>query len=102
MTQYPSQLKKIEAHIRRRLRSRIIGQQKKKRYLVKKLIKYGVRRKLVEKTVYSNKKRWALSHTGAVQNAFSVYWFRETMGLKIVSDKELSHWFSVKRWIKMT
>lgn len=56
MTQYPSQLKKIEAHIRRRLRSRIIGQQKRKRYLVKKLVRYGVRKKVAEKTVYSNKK----------------------------------------------
>lgn len=102
MTEYPSQLKKIEAHIRRRLRSRIIGQQKRKRYLVKKLIKYGVRKGLVEKTVYSNKNRWALSHTGAVETAFSNYWFKETMGLKTVSDKKLSHWFSVKRWIKMT
>jgi len=28
MTQYPAQLKGIEAHIRRRLRSRIVAQQK--------------------------------------------------------------------------
>jgi RNA-directed DNA polymerase len=33
MTQYPSQLAAIEAHIRRRLRSRIVGQQKTRRHL---------------------------------------------------------------------
>jgi len=38
MTQYPAQLKSIEAHIRRRLRARIVSQQKKKRNLVAKLI----------------------------------------------------------------
>ena len=102
MTQYPSQLKKIEAHIRRRLRSRIIGHQKKKRYLVKKLIKYGVRKRVAEKTVYSNNKRWALSHKMVVSMAFSNRWFEETLGLNIVSNKKLPHWFSVNRWIKMT
>jgi len=102
MTQYPSQLKKIEAHIRRRLRSRIIGQQKKKRYLVKKLVKYGVRKSTAEKTVYTNNKRWALSHKMVVSMAFSNYWFIETMGLKIASNKKLPYWFSVNRWIKMT
>ena len=37
MTEYPSQLQKIEAHTRRRLRSRLVDQQKRKRYLYKKL-----------------------------------------------------------------
>ncbi|WP_321415680.1 group II intron maturase-specific domain-containing protein [uncultured Desulfobacter sp.] len=39
MTQYPSQLKRIEAHIRRRLRSRLVDQQKRRRHLFRKLIK---------------------------------------------------------------
>ena len=34
MTQYPAQLRAIEAHIRRRLRARIVTQQKKKRNLL--------------------------------------------------------------------
>ncbi len=38
MTQYPSQLQSIEAHIRRRLRSRFVDQQKKRRHLFNKLI----------------------------------------------------------------
>jgi hypothetical protein len=42
LTYYPAQLKKIEAHIRRRLRSRIVDQQKRKKHLYRKLIKRGV------------------------------------------------------------
>jgi hypothetical protein len=37
MTYYPAQLKKIEAHIRRRLRARFVKQQKSKRNLFRKL-----------------------------------------------------------------
>ena len=37
MTQYPAQLKGIEAHIRRRFRSRLVSQQKRKRNLISNL-----------------------------------------------------------------
>jgi len=60
MTQYPSQLHNIEAHIRRRLRSRFVDQQKKRRHLFRKLIKRGVHRGLASK-VFSNNGRWVLS-----------------------------------------
>lgn len=60
MTQYPSQLATIEAHIRRRLRSRIIGQQKKRRHLFNKLIKRGISRRQAA-TIFTNKGRWASS-----------------------------------------
>ena len=45
MTQYPAQLKAIEAHIRRRLRAMIINQQKKRRGLFSKLLKRGITKK---------------------------------------------------------
>src|SRR5882672_3321981 len=45
MTQYPSQLKAIEAHIRRRFRARIVSQQKKKRNILSMLLKRGVKKK---------------------------------------------------------
>ncbi|VAX12332.1 hypothetical protein MNBD_GAMMA24-366, partial [hydrothermal vent metagenome] len=61
ITIYPSQLKKIEAHIRRRLRSRLIDQQKSKRNLYRKLVKRGVSRRQAAKTVFTNNKRWKLS-----------------------------------------
>ena len=102
MTQYPSQLQKIEAHIRRRLRSRIIDQQRSKRNLVKKLVKRGVRKRYAARAVYTNRKRWALSHTRAVEMAYPNRWFIETLGQEIRSRDRLPHWFDGRKWIKMT
>lgn len=101
MTQYPSQLLKIECHIRRRLRSRFIDQQKNRRNLVKKLIKQGATSSLARKQVYPNKGRWALSHTRAVEQAYSNQWFKD-QGFRVMSDRQLEHWFEIKRWIKLT
>ena len=101
MTYYPAQLKKIEAHIRRRLRSRLVDQQKSKRNLHRKLIKRGVPRRQSAKAVFSNKKRWALSHTFAVTRAYPVVWFTGEMGQAIRSDRQLPHWFEVHRWISL-
>jgi group II intron reverse transcriptase/maturase len=101
MTQYPAQLKFIEAHIRRRLRARIVSQQKKKRNLVAKLIKRGVAKKQAANTVYTNRKTWALSHTKAVEKAFPNRWFSDTLNQIIVSDKKLAHWFGQEVWVKL-
>lgn len=100
MTQYPAQLAAIEAHIRRRLRGRFVKQQKRRRNLYHKLIKLGVGKKLGTKTVYSNKGPWNLSHTRAVEKAFSNKWF-EKIGLKVVSNLELKHWLPVNKWVKL-
>lgn len=102
MTQYPAQLKKVEAHIRRRLRSQMIGQQKRRRHLFKKLVKREVSKGLAAKTVFSNKGRWALSHTNAVEAAYSPRWFIKEMGLRIRSDEKHAHWFGTDQWIKVT
>jgi group II intron reverse transcriptase/maturase len=102
MTQYPSQLKKIEAHVRRRLRSRIIGQQKRRRYLFDKLIKRGLSRRYAAKSVYNNNGRWAISGTLALAKAFSVPWFINQMGQRIRSEEDHPHWLSFDQWIKMT
>ncbi len=102
MTQYPAQLKQIEAHIRRRLRSRLVSQQKRHRYLYNKLVKRGVSSKAVYKVVYSHRKRWALSHTCAVERAYPNHWFEETLGLKIKSNDKLPHWFGVDHWVHLT
>jgi group II intron reverse transcriptase/maturase len=101
MTQYPSQLSKIEAHIRRRLRARLVYQMKHRRSLFKRLVKQGVKRYRVAKTVFSNKRTWDLSHTPALEKAFSNIWFREKMGLKSRSNQKFSHWFDIKKWIKL-
>lgn len=102
MTEYPKQLEKIEAHVRRRLRSRLVDQQKRRRYLFKKLVKRGVSRRWAAKTVFSNKGRWALSHTPAVERAYPNRWFIKEMGLKIRSDENQMHWFDISRWVKVS
>ena len=101
MTYYPAQLKRVEAHIRRRLRSRIIDQQKRDRNLYNKLIKRGVSRGLAGNTVYSNRARWSLSHTKAMELAYPNSWFINNQKQVIRSDKGLPHWFGVGIWIKL-
>jgi group II intron reverse transcriptase/maturase len=102
MTQYPSQLAYIEAHIRRRLRARLVYQQKKRQNLFKKLVKRKVNRPLAAKTVFSNKGIWDLSHTNAVERAFPNSWFIEKMCLKSRIEQKLPHWFKLSKWIKLT
>lgn len=102
MTQFPYQLVTIEAHIRRRLRSRIVSQHKRRRHLVEKLVKRGVPRWRASQAVYSNDGRWVLSHSHAVQQAFKNEWFIKTLGQTIVSDRKLPHWFSVSKRVKFT
>jgi len=102
MTQYPAQLEKIEAHVRRRIRSRLVDQQKRRRYLFKKLMKRGVHRRWAAKTVFSNKGRWALSHTPAVERAYPNRWFIKEMKLKVRSNDNLRHWFDISKWVKVT
>jgi len=102
MTQYPAQLRNIEAHIRRRLRSRLVDQQKRRRHLFKKLIKRGVSGSLAAKAAFSNKGRWALSKTYALEKGYSVGWFTQVMGQMIRSNEKHPHWFSLRRWIQTT
>lgn len=101
MTEYPSQLKVIEAHIRRRLRSRIVDQQKSRRHLFNKLVKRGVSKFKAATTSFSNNKRWVLSHTNAVELAYPNKWFIEKQGLRIRSHEKRGHWFDIKKWIRL-
>jgi RNA-directed DNA polymerase len=101
MTQYPSQLKVVEAHIRRRLRSRIVDQQKTRRHLFNKLMKRGITRFKAAKTAFSNDKRWALSHKPAVERAYPNAWFIEDKGLRIRSNERREDWFDIKKWIRL-
>ena len=101
LTYYPAQLKKIEAHIRRRLRSRIVDQQKRKKHLYRKLIKRGVSRKQAGNAVFSNNKRWVLSNARAVTKAYPNSWFIKEKGQEIRSDRRVKHWFEVSQWIRL-
>jgi RNA-directed DNA polymerase len=102
MTQYPRQLAGIEAHVRRRLRARIVDQQKSRRNLFNKLIKRGVSRSRAAVTSFSNKRRWALSHTPAVERAYPNHWFIKEMNLQIRSNEVREHWFDIKKWVRLT
>lgn len=101
MTHYPSQLRAIEAHIRRRLRARLVFQQKRPRFLVKKLVQMGVNKRLAWAAAYSGKGPWATSHKRGTEQAFSNDWFRRK-GQLIFSEEKLPHWFGVNVWIKLT
>lgn len=100
MTQYPAQLGKVEAHIRRRLRSRIVSQHSQRRALYNKLVKRGVNQKMARRSVYANRRRWALSHTVGVERAYPNSWFQE-VGLKIKSTDTLPHWFKLDKWVHL-
>lgn len=100
MTQYPAQLAKIEAHYRRRIRSRLVSQHKSKRSLFKKLRQYNVPKKTIGKAIFSNRKRWALSHTRAVEMAFSNQWF-DQRGLYTMSWRKQEGWFDRNKWIRL-
>ncbi len=102
ITQYPAQLRNIESHIRRRLRSRLVDQQKRRRHLYKKLLKRGVSYRSASRTAFSNKGRWATSHTMALAMAYPVRWFTHERGLMISSDRGYPHWFPCSQWIKVT
>lgn len=100
MTQFPSQLKIIEGHIRRRLRARWLRQQKKRRHLVRKLIKFKVNATMACRTVYSNRKTWALSRTMMSSKALPNKFF-EDKKLKTFSNLNLSNWYPINQWVKL-
>jgi RNA-directed DNA polymerase len=101
MTQYPSQLRNIEAHVRRRLRSRFVDQHKQRRNLFKKLLKRGVPYGFA-RTVFSNNGRWVTSNTFALTKGYTVEWFIDEAGQWIRSNYRMRDWFSLRHWIRVT
>ena len=60
-------MRKLDAHIRRRLRAIILRHWKRKRTIVRRLIKLGVRWESAWRQIYEGRKSWwALSHTPVV------------------------------------
>jgi len=102
MTQYPAQFNSIEAHIRRRLRARLMSQARRPRYLYRELVKQGASKRSAANAAFSNKRRWALSKTPAAHNAYSNKWFSDSKGLFIRSKEKQPHWYGVKRWVKVS
>ena len=103
ITEYPAQIKRIEAHIRRRLRAMLIKQKLKRqrKYLAKFLYKQGVKPRLVKKAVYQTGRIWAISKTHALHQVFTPEWFKEK-GLITPSENNLPHWLDLKKWIVLS
>jgi len=69
-------LRKIDAHLRRRLRAIQLRHWRRKRTIARNLIKLGVKRDSVWRQIYSGRKSWwALSHTHAVDQGLRNAYF---------------------------
>ena len=101
MTQYPKQLQKIEAHIRRRLRARFVFQQKRREHLFNKMVRQGVKRKTAIKSAYNNDGVWARSASPGMHRAFPNSYFIDRLGLKVVSGTKLPHWSAKTRVVRL-
>jgi hypothetical protein len=79
-------LRKIDAHIRRRLRAIILRHWKRKRTIAKRLVALGVNRNAAWKQVYQGRRSWwALSHAHAVDQGLRNAYFAKR-GLIFVVD----------------
>jgi RNA-directed DNA polymerase len=71
-------MRKIDAHLRRRLRAIILRHWKRKRTIARNLIKLGVPRQSAWRQVYQGRRSWwALSHIPAVDHGLNRAFFRE-------------------------
>ena len=95
------QIKTIEARFRRRLRARIVSQQKRRRHLFNKLKKNKVKPKAAARAAFSNNGRWHLSREKVVEQAFPNKWFIQR-GMLIRSRDQLPHWLSDNYWVHLT
>lgn len=61
---------RLDKHIRRRLRALVLKQWKRRRFVVRQLIRKGIRPATAWRNLYQQHRRWwALSHTSAVERA---------------------------------
>jgi RNA-directed DNA polymerase len=102
MGQFPAQLRSIESHIRRRFRARIVNQQKRRRFLIRKLMSLGVNKWSAVKCACLPRKTWYKSHTKAVEQALPNQSFIEKDQQVIFSTPPLDHWEPINRWVKLT
>ncbi len=101
LTNFPSQIRHVEAHIRRRLRAKIVKQKKRKRFLLRFLLKKGIKENIAYSSVYGRGGPWAISYSSAMHRAFSNGWFKAS-GLFTPSENKLPHWKTLDHWIVLT
>jgi len=79
-------MRKIDAHLRRRLRAILLRHWKRKRTIAKRLVALGVNRRAAWKQVYQGRRSWwALSHAHAVDQGLRNAYFAKR-GLVFVVD----------------
>lgn len=86
VTELPGQLSRIEAHIRRRIRARIVYEHKGINSLRKTWLKRGVSKGSALRS-YNNMGIWAISKSFAMHKAYSNRWFLEHLNQKIISNE---------------
>jgi RNA-directed DNA polymerase len=85
-------LRKLDAHIRRRLRAILLRHWRRKRTIARKLIKLGVKRESVWRQIYAGRKSWwALSHTHAVDQGLRNAYFAKRGLIFLVDIHRNSH-----------
>ena len=85
-------LRKLDAHIRRRLRAILLRHWRRKRTIARNLIKLGVKRESVWRQIYAGRKSWwALSHTHAVDHGMNTRFFIERGLIALVGLHERKH-----------
>jgi RNA-directed DNA polymerase len=85
-------MRKIDAHIRRRLRAIILRHWKRKRTIAKRLIKLGVNRRAAWKQVYQGRRSWwALSHCHAVDQGLRNAYFAKRGLIFLVDMHHRAH-----------
>ena len=75
-TRVQSILTHLDAHIRRRLRAILLRHWRRRRSIVRRLVRLGVKPEQARRTVYGNKRSWwKLSHSPAVDRALPTRYF---------------------------
>ena len=75
-TRVQSMLTHLDAHIRRRLRALLLRHWRRRRSIVRRLVRLGVKPEQARRTVYGNKRSWwKLSHSSAVDRALPTKYF---------------------------
>jgi RNA-directed DNA polymerase len=85
-------MRKIDAHLRRRLRAILLRHWKRKRTIARRLIKLGVPRRSAWRQVYQGRRSWwALSHIPAVDHGLNRAFFRERGLVALVEMHRRAH-----------
>ena len=61
----------------------------------------GIKKEKGARAIYGNQGRWRLSHTVAVEQAWSLRWFKDR-GLKTVSGEKRPHWLPLEVWFELS